>query len=319
MYEDDTGLYYMRARYYCPEIRRFVNADKVHGDISNALTLNRYAFCNGNPAVNVDPEGLKGIDARGGSKGDGTYWTAPDPNVVYYYGNPYATGGIPKWLSGTLNIVGGTLEMFAGAALGATLGWTGVGSFFAGLLVVDGAGRTTQGIAQTSNDITNSNTFYEGNIPKELVKDAGRTIAGDTGAMLAGVAYDASVIAAGWYAGTYRHNCRPSNKNYATSAEEIATSGSPHQKGVNGENLANIDPRQKVKISINGRIRIPDGLTDTKLTEVKNVKYISNTLQLRDFADYAKLTNRELELFVRPTTKIAKTITGSEWTIKYLW
>ena len=57
MYEDDTGLIYMRARYYCPTLRRFVNADKLHGDISNALTLNRYAFVNGNPAVNVDPEG----------------------------------------------------------------------------------------------------------------------------------------------------------------------------------------------------------------------------------------------------------------------
>ncbi len=64
MYEDDTGLIYMRARYYSPEIRRFVNADKVHGDISNALSLNRYAFVNGNPAVNVDPLGLSA--ERGG-------------------------------------------------------------------------------------------------------------------------------------------------------------------------------------------------------------------------------------------------------------
>jgi len=63
----------MRARYYSPALRRFVNADKVHGDISNALSLNRYAFVNGNPAVNVDPKGLKGIDARGGSNGNGTY------------------------------------------------------------------------------------------------------------------------------------------------------------------------------------------------------------------------------------------------------
>ena len=56
--EDDTELYYMRARYYSPALRRFVNADKVHGDITNALSLNRYAFVNGNPASNVDPLGL---------------------------------------------------------------------------------------------------------------------------------------------------------------------------------------------------------------------------------------------------------------------
>ena len=58
MYEDDTGLIYMRARYYSPELRRFINADKLHGDITNALTLNRYSFCNGDPANGVDPEGL---------------------------------------------------------------------------------------------------------------------------------------------------------------------------------------------------------------------------------------------------------------------
>ena len=64
MYEEDTGLIYMRARYYCLTLRRFVNADKVHGDISNALTLNRYAFVNGNPANGVDPMGLS--KERGG-------------------------------------------------------------------------------------------------------------------------------------------------------------------------------------------------------------------------------------------------------------
>ena len=64
MYEDDTGLIYMRARYYSPELRRFINADKVHGDISNALTLNRYLFCNGDPANGVDPMGLS--KERGG-------------------------------------------------------------------------------------------------------------------------------------------------------------------------------------------------------------------------------------------------------------
>ncbi len=61
MSEDDTGLIYMRARYYSPILRRFVNADKVHGDISNTLTLNRYAFCNGDLANEVDPDGSFGI------------------------------------------------------------------------------------------------------------------------------------------------------------------------------------------------------------------------------------------------------------------
>ena len=53
-----NGLIYMRARYYSPEHRRFVNADVIPGEISNAITLNRYAYANGNPVSNVDPFGL---------------------------------------------------------------------------------------------------------------------------------------------------------------------------------------------------------------------------------------------------------------------
>ncbi len=63
---DRNGLLYMRARYYSPEMRRFVNADIIPGEISNAVTLNRYAYANGNPVSNTDPFGLS-VDGRGGS------------------------------------------------------------------------------------------------------------------------------------------------------------------------------------------------------------------------------------------------------------
>ena len=98
-----------------------------------------------------------------------------------------------------------------------------------------------------------------------------------------------------------------------------ATTGSPNSMGKAGERMAGIDPSAKRAIRIKGRVRIPDELTQTTLKEVKNVKYISNTLQLRDFADYAKITGRTLELWVRPTTKIAKTVIDAGWNIRYLW
>ena len=59
---DVNGLLYMRSRYYSPELRRFVNADVLHGNISNSSSLNRYAYVNGNPVSFVDPFGLLGID-----------------------------------------------------------------------------------------------------------------------------------------------------------------------------------------------------------------------------------------------------------------
>ena len=55
---EGNGLIYMRARYYSPELRRFINADIIHGEISNAIALNRYAYANGNPVSNIDPFGL---------------------------------------------------------------------------------------------------------------------------------------------------------------------------------------------------------------------------------------------------------------------
>ena len=59
---DKNGLIYMRARYYSPEMRRFVNADIIPGRIANAVTLNRYAYANANPISLVDPLGLSSDD-----------------------------------------------------------------------------------------------------------------------------------------------------------------------------------------------------------------------------------------------------------------
>lgn len=55
---DANGLYYMRARFYNPALKRFMNRDVVVGSIEQSQTLNRYAFVNGNPISYHDPFGL---------------------------------------------------------------------------------------------------------------------------------------------------------------------------------------------------------------------------------------------------------------------
>jgi RHS repeat-associated protein len=39
----------MRARYYSPDLKRFVYQDVLVGAISDSQSLNRYAYTNGNP------------------------------------------------------------------------------------------------------------------------------------------------------------------------------------------------------------------------------------------------------------------------------
>ncbi|WP_371395579.1 RHS repeat-associated core domain-containing protein [Fretibacter rubidus] len=54
---DPNDLIYMRARYYSPALRRFLNKDPLRGDIESLASLNRYAYVGGDPINAVDPSG----------------------------------------------------------------------------------------------------------------------------------------------------------------------------------------------------------------------------------------------------------------------
>ena len=55
---DENGLYYMRARYYNTDIKRFMNRDIINGSIANSQSLNKYCYVQGNPVNLTDPFGL---------------------------------------------------------------------------------------------------------------------------------------------------------------------------------------------------------------------------------------------------------------------
>ncbi|WP_181902269.1 RHS repeat-associated core domain-containing protein [Thalassotalea euphylliae] len=85
---DNNGLIYMRARYYSPELRRFVSKDPIRGDISDLGSLNRYAYVGGDPVNLVDPSGqaaetawdianvLIGVRETYNNIEQGKYWSA---------------------------------------------------------------------------------------------------------------------------------------------------------------------------------------------------------------------------------------------------
>lgn len=55
--DDETDLYYLNARYYNPEIGRFIQEDTYHGNTKNISTLNLYNYCGSNPVAYEDPSG----------------------------------------------------------------------------------------------------------------------------------------------------------------------------------------------------------------------------------------------------------------------
>ena len=124
---------------------------------------------------------------------------------AYCQNNPVnmsdSDGNWPKWLTGAANAVSGVLQMVAGAAVGTTLGWTGIGAVAAGFLMANGAATATQGIGQVVNSVSGSRVLREDNIIRTGVQAAGNAIGGQTGAMIAGVLYDGAVIAANIYSG----------------------------------------------------------------------------------------------------------------------
>ena len=166
-YDKETGWYYLNSRYYDPEVKRFINADSEISGANDQITgKNLFAYCFNNPVMLTDE-----------------------------------TGSWPKWATGILNVVSGIGQAIGGALLIAAAPVSGGLSAVAGsVLLVNGAATVSQGTGQIVNDLTESNIMREDNIVKSGVQTVGEVIAGETGAQVAGAAYDVTVAAANVYA-----------------------------------------------------------------------------------------------------------------------
>jgi RHS repeat-associated protein len=55
--DEGTGLYYCHARYYDPQLGRFIQPDTLIGDLFNPQSYNHYSYCINNPLRFTDPNG----------------------------------------------------------------------------------------------------------------------------------------------------------------------------------------------------------------------------------------------------------------------
>jgi RHS repeat-associated protein len=88
--------------------------------------------------------------------------------------------------------------------------------------------------------------------------------------------------------------------------EEVASGPAlARQLGKAGEDAVGITgPKVGIIGPETGKMRFPDQLTRSTLTEVKNVQRLSYTQQLRDYSAFASEKGLRFDLYVRPTTTI---------------
>ncbi|MCL2598874.1 MAG: hypothetical protein FWD76_03075, partial [Firmicutes bacterium] len=119
-FDTDTNLYYLKSRYYDPQVGRFVNADDIAAlDVTKSQIngLNLYAYCANDPVNTKDSNG---------NMPDWLKWTLGIVIIAAAIGLSIATGMLASPIAGLVgsglfaSVVGGVA---AGAISGAVLGF----------------------------------------------------------------------------------------------------------------------------------------------------------------------------------------------------
>ena len=123
--QDPNGLLHMRARYYSPELKRFINADPA----GFAGGMNWYAYANNSPLMYVDPDGETPVTAIIGGVIGGIVGAA----IAAHNGEDILAGALGGALTGAIVGSGNALiygalkagSIGAGKAIGTSALWGG--------------------------------------------------------------------------------------------------------------------------------------------------------------------------------------------------
>lgn len=150
-YDTETGLYYLKARYYDPETCRFISQDDISFLAPNHITgLNLFAYCNNNPINDVDFNGNIGflaalgiailigaaIGATTGAVMGGAAYAIDHTSDFSWqgFGAAVAGGAVSGLITGG---VAGAMSIIGGPATGVFVAYTLAGAVggFAGSMV----------------------------------------------------------------------------------------------------------------------------------------------------------------------------------------
>jgi RHS repeat-associated protein len=111
--DDETGLIYLRARYYDPETGRFISRDPFAGFDTNTQSLNRYTYVQNNPVLYADPSGKLGwaavVPAGIGALVNAGWYLGVQVGIEQQQYSPVTLGG--RLAGGAVGGVVGTLSL----------------------------------------------------------------------------------------------------------------------------------------------------------------------------------------------------------------
>ena len=124
-FDEETGLYFLRTRYYDPETGRFINADNlsVFDDSSKMINgLNLYAYCANNPVMFVDPNGQIWDIFKKAADAIGDLWGAIVDNADAIIAVTVTALAIGAIIAGSVLSCGLLAPVLIGAGIGALVG-----------------------------------------------------------------------------------------------------------------------------------------------------------------------------------------------------
>ena len=191
-FDKETGVIYLRSRYYDPEIGRFISEDSYTGKSQDPLSLNLYTYCFNDPINFNDPSGHFGLkDIWGGVKKVGSgigdfvqgvgsgvlesisYGTSNNIEVYYYRDNNTiyligkvvgdsvigAAGGIGTFASGAFTIASSPTIVGAIAGSAATV--------YCGSITVSGAENAASNVMKIVNGNGSGSNKRKFNVNKQ--------------------------------------------------------------------------------------------------------------------------------------------------------
>ncbi|MBR2722429.1 MAG: RHS repeat-associated core domain-containing protein [Clostridia bacterium] len=141
-YDAGTGLYYLNARYYNPQWRRFISPDSTEYIDPEAVNgLNRYAYCNNDPINYADPSGHS--------------WKSFWNGVGNWFEDHWVELAV-----GTLFIVGGAIVTAVTCGAGTTA-WAALGSALLSSAIQTGASVAVGVGVNGLVNIANGKSFFD--------------------------------------------------------------------------------------------------------------------------------------------------------------